>query len=51
MKIVLIDIDSTLNNFQEHFLRVFRERHPSVAAAAEKAALLKQLQRPGLYTE
>ena len=36
MKIVLIDIDSTLNNFQEHFLKVFRERHPSVATAAEK---------------
>ena len=27
-KVVLLDIDSTLNNFQEHFLKLFLEKYP-----------------------
>ena len=26
-KILLVDIDSTINNFQEHFLKIFKEKH------------------------
>ena len=30
-KVVLIDIDSTLNNFQEHFIREFLKKYPDFA--------------------
>ena len=30
-QIVLIDVDSTINNFQEHFLRLFKEKYPDVS--------------------
>ena len=31
-KIVLLDVDSTINNFQEHFMKLFLEKYPDWAS-------------------
>lgn len=37
-KIVLLDIDSTLNNFQEHFLNVFSQKYPDLYSKLPESA-------------